>query len=192
MKPMKVLIACEFSQIVTEAFIKKGHDAMSCDWECEGEKGLPHYKGDVRDLLKEYWDMIIAFPDCDFLANSGVRWLHEKPGRWKKMEEGAEFFNLFLDHPCKKIAAENPIQHGYARELIRKYDQLIQPWQFGHTTSKATCLWLKNLPPLIYTGIIPKHLRTDEIHREPPGPDRKKNRSRTFQGIADAMAEQWG
>jgi len=189
---MKVLLACEESQIVTEQFILKGHDAMSCDIKYPGAKGLPHYLGDVRDILHDLWDMIIAFPPCDFLANSGVRWLYEKPGRWEQLKKAAEFFNVFLNHPCEKICVENPIQHKYARELIRKYNQIINPWQFGHTTKKKTCLWLKNLAPLIYTYEVPEYLKTNEIHKEPPGSERKKNRSRTFPGIAKAMAEQWG
>lgn len=189
---MRVLVACEESQVVTEAFINLGHDAMSCDLEHSGAKGLPHYKGNVIDILYNDWDLIIAHPPCDFLANSGVRWLHEDKSRWIKMLRAANFFKAFLYHPCPKICIENPIQHGYAREHIPKYQQIIQPWQFGHTTKKATCLWLKGLPKLIPTEIIAKELRTADIHLEPPGPNRKKNRSRFYEGIARAMAEQWG
>ena len=196
---MKVLIACEFSGIVREAFKAKGHDAWSCDL-LDTEIPGQHIKGDVFELLnnKPYWyyDLIITHPDCTYLANSGVRWLVEGNGtlnepRRKKMVDAVSFFMSFFAF-AEKVCIENPIPHKYAKEYIGKYDQLIQPWQFGHTTSKATCLWLKNLPPLIYTNIIPKENRTFEIHKEPPGPDRKKNRSRTFQGIANAMAEQWG
>lgn len=204
---MKILIACEFSGIIRDAFAAKGHDVTSCDL-LPTERPGKHYQGLVQEILypenylpnyktseligHEKWDMIIANVPCDYSANSGVRWLYEISGRWELMEKGCEFFNVFLDHPCSKICVENPIIHGYARKLLRRnYSQLIQPYQFGHTTTKATCLWLKGLPPLMPTKIIPKQQRTDEIHKEPPGKNRKKNRSRTFQGIAKAMANQW-
>jgi hypothetical protein len=190
-REMKILIACEESQVVTEAFINAGHKAMSCDLEHPGAKGLPHYQGNVIDILYNDWDMIIAHPPCDFLANSGVRWLHEDKTRWIKMVRAANFFKAFIYHPCPKVCIENPIQHCYAREHIPKYQQIIQPWMFGHTTKKATCLWLKGLPKLRPTEIIAKELRTADVHLEPPGPNRKKNRSRFYEGIAKAMAEQW-
>jgi len=190
-KKSKVLIACEESQIVTEAFIKKGHDAMSCDINYPGAKGLPHYQGNVFDILYDNWDMIIAFPVCRYLANSGVRWLHEKPGRWELLKEGASFFNKFLGLNCK-YCVENPIHHCHARMLIPKYQQIIHPWQYGHTTKKAICLWLKGLPMLKPTKIIPLEERTADIHLEPPSPERERKRSRFYEGIADAMAEQWG
>ncbi len=190
---MNVLLACEESQIVTEAFTKKGHYAMSCDIEYPGAKGLPHYKGDVLDILYDsFWDMIIAFPVCKYLTNSGVRWLHERPGRWELMRKGAEFFNKFLKSECKKLVIENPVHHGYARKLIPKYNQIIHPWQFGNTTKKQICLWLRGVPKLIPTEIIPLELRTADIHNEPPGPDRERNRSKFFPGVADAMADRWG
>lgn len=198
---MRVLVACEESQVVCKAFRAKGHEAYSCDLrECSGGHPEWHIQGDVITHLlyvgSFYYDLIIAHPDYTYLANSGVRWLVEGNGelnepRRRKMHEAIRFFNFF-DKCSERVAKENPIPHKYAVHGIGKYDQLIQPWQFGHTTSKATCLWLKNLPPLIYTYEIPKELRTQEIHKEPPSPDRKKNRSRTFQGIANAMAEQWG
>ncbi len=198
---MKILIACAFSQIIAEQLILLNHDVITCDWKYDGEKGLPHYKGDVLDILYEPWDMILAFPDCTYLTNSGVRWLHERPERWELMKKAAEFFNLFLNHPCKKKCTENPIQHKYARQLIKKYDQLIQPFQFGDTMSKATCLWLEGLPRLIPTKVTAEYVykdhskqkqRTQDIWLEPPGPNKQKNRSRMSQGIANAMAEQWG
>ena len=194
---MKVLVACEFSGVVREAFAKLGHDAWSCDI-LPTEKPGQHYQGDVRDLLVnpdnrdiDTWDLIIAHPPCKYLANSGVRWLHTEPGRVMRMEMAADFFNLFLYHPCKRIAVENPVLHKYAIERIgRKQDQTIQPWQFGHGESKRTCLWLKGLPLLQPTNIVEG--REQRIWKMPPSPDRGKNRSRTYPGIAAAMAEQWG
>ena len=189
---VNVLLAGEESQIVTEAFIKKGHNAMSCDNTYPGAKGLPHYFGDMLDIIyRDYWDLVIAFPVCRFLANSGVRWLYERPGRWELLKEGAEFFNKILKVKCK-LAIENPIHHCHARKLITKYDQIIHPWQFGHTTKKTICLWLRGLPKLQTTNIIPKELRTPDIHYESPGPERERKRSRFYEGIADAMANQWG
>lgn len=195
---MKVLIACEYSGIVRDAFLRMGHDAVSCDLiESESPDG-PHYIGDVRDLLADSWDMIIAHPPCTFMANSGVRWLfgsNEQLNRerWDNLGRAAEFFNLFLDHPCPKICIENPIPHRHAKALIRRsYDQTIQPYEFGHTTSKRTCLWLKGLPELQATDLIPKDQRTYDVWLASPGKDRWKDRSRTFKGIAAAMADQWG
>jgi len=189
---MKILVGCEFSQIVTEAFIKRGHDAMSCDF-LPGEKGLPHYQGDILDILDDSWDMMIVFDPCTYQCNSGVRWLYSIPDRWEALKESCDFTKKLLNANIPQIARENPIPHKYALAIIgRKYDQIIQPWQFGHTTSKATCLWLRNLPPLQPTNIIPKEQRTQDIWRMPPGPERAKERSRFFQGIADAFAEQWG
>ena len=189
---MEVLVACEFSQVVTKAFIKWGHNAMSCDF-LPGEKGLPHYQGNVLDILNDGWDLMIAHPPCTYLCNSGVRWLYEQDDRAGKMVYAANFFKILLNASINHICIENPIPHKYSIEIIsKKYNQIIQPWQFGHTTSKATCLWLKNLSPLQPTNIIPKEQRTQDIWKMSPGPDRAKERSRTFQGIADAMAEQWG
>lgn len=195
---MKVLVACEFSGIVRDAFLKKGHDAMSCDLLPTESEG-PHYQGDVMDIINDGWDMMIAHPDCTYLTNAGVRWLTTDPGRFIKMYEAAQFFKKLLKSPIKKKVIENPRPHGYAIVAIgRKYTQKIQPWQFGHTTSKETCLWLKNLPSLKPTNdvykemmVLPKNQR-NQCHYEPPGPDRWKNRSRTYPGIAEAMAEQWG
>jgi hypothetical protein len=197
---MKVLIACEFSGIVREAFKARGHDAWSCDL-LDTEIPGQHIKGNVVQHLNMvgvgYYDLIIAHPECTYIANSGVIHMMNQDGtikdrnRWSNMISACEFFNLFVPY-AKKVCRENPIPHKYAIERIGGYDQIVHPWLFGHTTQKGTCLWLQNLPPLIYSFVVPKHLRTDEIHKEPPGPDRKKNRSRTFTGIAKAMAEQWG
>lgn len=186
---MKVLVACEFSGTVRDAFIKLGHDAISCDIIPTEAPG-PHYQGDIRDILYDSWDLIVAHPPCTRLCNSGVMWL-DRRNLWADMREGAEFFKLFLNHPCEKIAIENPIMHKYAVEIIgRRQDQLIQPWQFGHGETKATCLWLKGLPKLTPTNVVEG--RVQRLHLLPPSKDRAKLRSMTYQGIADAMAEQWG
>ena len=188
---MKVLIACEYSGRVRDAFIKKGHDAMSCDilpTEVEG----PHYQGDVLDVLDDGWDLMVAHPPCTFLSNSGVRWLYSQEGRWQKMLEGADFFRTLCLAPIEKVAVENPVQHKHAVAAhgCGRQTQSIQPWQFGHGEVKRTCLWLKNLPPLEPTDIVEG--REARVHRMPPSEDRWKHRSTTLQGIANAMAEQWG
>jgi len=189
----RVLIACEFSGRVRSAFRKRGFDAWSCDLLPAEDGSEYHIRGDVREILDDGWDMMIAHPPCTYLANSGVRWLHERPDRWKKLEEAADFFKTLLNAPIPHIAVENPVPHKYAIKLIgRKYDQLIQPWQFGEPYSKATCFWLKNLPPLKPTKIIPKNKVKQQVWKEPPHKERWKNRSRTYKGIAEAMAEQWG
>jgi len=186
---MRVLIAYEFSGIVRDAFIAQGHKAISCDL-LPSERPGPHYQGNVFDLWQKEFNLIIAHPPCTYLANSGVRWLYTKENRMHDMKESAKQFRLLLQWPCKRIAIENPIPHKYALEIIgRKYDQIIQPWMFGHGETKATCLWLKNLPKLKPTNIVSG--RIGRVWREPPSKDRWKNRSRTYQGIADAMAEQW-
>lgn len=201
---MKVLIACEFSGRVREAFRKRGHDAVSCDWAYDTEIPGPHYQGDVRDILNNGWDLMIAHPDCTYLANSGVQHLHNVPARpaknvlygkarWAALEEAVAFFRLLRAAKIPRIAIENPIPHKYAVEGIgAKYTQLVQPYQFGDAESKATCLWLKGLPPLTPTKVIPKHLRKQSTFLASPGPGRAHERSRTFQGIANAMAKQWG
>lgn len=186
---MKILVACECSGIVRDAFKAKGHDAWSCDLQLSERNGQ-HRQEDVRNgILSEDWDIIIAHPVCKRLANSGVRWLNER-NLWHELDEAVKFFNLFVNLKGR-VCIENPIQHKYARLAIPKYNQIIQPWQFGHTTKKATCLWLKGLPKLMPTEIVPEGLRTQDIWVEPPGPDREKNRSRSFTGIAEAMADQW-
>jgi hypothetical protein len=186
---LKVLVAFEFSGIVREAFKKKGHDAWSCDLlptEIPGQ----HIQGDVRNILYDGWDMLLAFDPCTFQCNSGVRWLINNPERMKKLKESCELTKQILNAPIAKIVRENPIPHKYALELIEvKYSQIIQPWQFGHGETKATCLWIKGLPLLKPTNIVTG--REQRIHKLPPSKDRWKRRSRTFRGIAEAMANQW-
>ena len=183
---MRVLVACEYSGRVRDAFIARGHDAMSCDLlptEVEG----PHYVGDVRDVLHDGWDLLIAHPPCTHLAVSGARHFAAKQASGVQ-QEALEFVRLLLDAPIERIALENPVSIISSR--IRKPDQIIQPWQFGHGETKATCLWLKNLPLLTPTNVVDG--RSDRIHKMPPGPNRWKERSRTYQGVALAFAEQWG
>lgn len=187
---MRVLVACEKSHRVAGAFRARGHDAWSCDiLPCEIETPY-HIQDDVLKHLDDGWDMMVGHPDCTFLANSGVRWYGHNNERHIATVKAAIFFNTLLNADIRLIALENPIQHVYARKLIRKYDQLIQPWWFGEGETKATCLWLKGLPPLMATYVHTG--RIQRVHLEPPGPDRQANRSRTYQGLADAMANQWG
>lgn len=186
---MKVLIACEFSGIVRNAFISRGHDAWSCDLlllDTEQE-GNHHIKGDVLEHLDDGWDLMIAHPPCTRLANSGVQWLKER-NLWSEMAEAADFFRALWEANIPKICVENPVPHGYAG--LPKYNQIIEPWQFGQGETKKTCLWLKNLPKLKPTKIVEG--REQRVFKESPGPDRWKNRSRTYAGIAEAMARQWG
>jgi len=201
---MKVLVACEESQAVTKEFRKLGHDAYSCDTEpCSGGHPEWHLQCDVAEVLKLEWDLIIAHPPCTYLTNTGVCWLtgkNAKAGRWEELDKGAEFFKMFLDHPCKMIAVENPIMHKYAIERIggEKHDQLVQPYQFGHLERKATCLWLKGLPSLVETENVKEEMmklpkrEQQRLHYLPPSKDRAKLRSKTYQGIAEQMAKQWG
>lgn len=189
---IKVLVACEFSGTVRRAFRSRGFDAWSCDL-LPAEDGSPyHIQGDVLEILSDGWDLMIAHPPCTYLCNSGVRWLHERPERWKKLEEAVEFFLALLSAPIPHIAVENPVMHRYACEKIGKPSQYIQPYEFGEPVSKKTGLWLKNLPALKPTRIIPKEKVKQKVWLEPPSSERWKNRSRTFKGIAEAMAEQWG
>jgi hypothetical protein len=195
---MKILIACEYSGRVRDAFLKMGHDAISCDILPTDVEG-PHFQGDVRIMLDKEWDMIIAHPPCTFLTNAGARWLYEKPGRWGEMEMACDFFNLFLDHPAKKKCVENPVMHGHAKKLIRRdFTQSIQPHQFGHPENKRTCLHLDGLPNLIPSNDVREIMKTmtyaekNKVHHCAPGPNRWKIRSTTYQGVADAMASQWG
>lgn len=191
---MKILVACEFSGIVRNAFAAEGHDAWSCDLlpsETVGNHIICDHDLHILDILLESWDLIIAHPPCTFLANSGVRWLSSDTMRWEQMEHASRFFKAFLDAPAKRVCVENPIIHKHAASLIgRRQDQIIQPWQFGHGETKATCLWLKNLPLLKPTDIVCG--RAARVHKEPPSPDRWKNRSRTLPGIARAMGETMG
>lgn len=181
---MRVLIACEYSGRVRDAFLALGHDAMSCDLLPTDVEG-PHHLGDVTKLLHMGWDLMIAHPPCTHLAVSGSRWFKDKV---KEQAEALVFVQTLMDAPIAKIAIENPISVISSR--IRKPDQIIQPWQFGHGETKATCLWLKGLPKLTPTNVVEG--REARVHRMPPSPDRWKERSRTYQGIAEAMAAQWG
>ncbi len=181
---MKILIACEYSRTVREAFSKLGHDAWSCDI-LETEIPGNHLQCDVREILGDGWDMMIAHPPCTHLAVSGARWFKDKK---VEQAEALEFVRLLLAAPIKRIALENPI--SIISSHIRKPDQIIQPWQFGHGETKATCLWLQNLPKLQPTNIVEG--REQRIWKMPPGENRWKERSRTFEGIAQAMANQWG
>jgi len=182
---MKVLVACEFSGIVREAFKAKGHDAWSCDLlptEIPGQ----HIQGDVLEILDQGWDLMLAFPPCTHLCVSGAAWFEQKR-KDGRQQEGIDFFMKFTKTNIPKTVIENPV--GIMSTIYRKPDQIIQPWQFGHGETKATCLWLKNLPKLTPTNIVEG--RKNRVHHEPPGPERWKNRSRTMPGIADAMASQW-
>jgi hypothetical protein len=205
---MRVLVACEFSGIVREAFRALGHDAWSCDLlPSEHPYKGPHLEGDVRLWLSpdstpsgKPWDLLIAHPPCTFLCNSGVRWL--APGgvldknRHAKMQEACDLFAALYWAPVPKVAIENPVMHKYARDYLQsawkvtRHSQVIQPWQHGHGETKATCLWLRGLDELKPSRIVEG--RTPRVHFASPGKDRWKERSRTLQGIAEAMASQWG
>ena len=203
---MQILIACEESQVVCKAFRDRGFEAFSCDLQdCSGGHPEWHIKDNVLNHLNDGWDLMIGHPDCTYLCNSGVSWMMNKDGsvknrgRFIQMMIGTQFFKALLHAPIPHIAIENPIPHKYAIDGIgRKYDQIIQPYQFGHLESKATCLWLKNLPLLQGTNDVkslwkelPKKL-AQKIHYMSPGPERAKMRSKTFTGIGEAMAKQWG
>ena len=186
---MKVLIACEYSGRVRDAFRKRGHDAISCDLLPTDAPG-PHYQGDVMDVINDGWDLMIAHPPCTRLCNSGVRWLHERD-LWDQMREAADFFKLLLNANIPKIAIENPVMHKYAVEIIgKKHSFSVQPYEHGEPYTKRTCFWTKNLSPLKPTKIMNK--RIAQVHKESPGPERWKKRSTTYQGIANAIADQWG
>ena len=182
---MKILIACEYSGLVRDAFIALGHDAMSCDLLPTDAPG-PHYQGSVFDLNLKAFDLMVAHPPCTHLAVSGARYFAEKRADGRQ-QEALEFVRRLLDAPIAKIALENPI--SIISSQIRKPDQIIQPWQYGHGETKATCLWLKGLPKLTPTNIVAG--REAKVHHMPPSADRWKLRSTTYQGIADAMANQW-
>lgn len=209
---MKILIACEYSGGVRDAFIKQGHDAISCDLLPTDVDG-PHYQGSVTDILNDGWDLMIAHPPCTYLAVSGNRWLYNKDKsrneeRWKNREEGLDFVRTLMNAPIDRIVIENPV--SCISSEIRKPDQIIQPWQFGDEAQKTTCLWLKNLPKLKPTKIVGKgemfewtckktgrtkrqvQWYMDILSKAKTKAERQKLRSKTFQGIADAMAEQWG
>lgn len=196
---MKILVACEYSGTVREAFRKRGHDAWSCDILPADDNSPYHYRCDVFDVINQGWDIMIAHPPCTYLTNSGVTHLYREPLRWQELINGASFFKKLLNAPIDKIAIENPIMHKWAKMIIGvNQSQTIQPWMFGHPESKATCLWLKGLPNLIETNNVYDRFKSlpkkeaQRLHYLSPGKDRWKIRSKTFQGIADAMAEQWG
>jgi hypothetical protein len=191
---MRVLVGCEFSGLVRDAFRARGHDAWSCDL-LRSERGGPHIIGNVLDYLNASWDMLIQFAPCTYSTNSGVRWLYNADGvkvlsRWRNMRSGAKLFNRLMSTDIPRICGENPVPHRYAREIMGCYTQIIQPWQFGHNETKKTCLWLKGLPELKPTKVVSG--REPRVHYAAPGVNRWKERSRTLQGVANAMAEQWG
>lgn len=209
MKAPRVLVACEFTGTVRDAFLARGFDAWSCDLRPSETASNRHIRGDVRTILHDGWDLLmVAHPPCTRLCNSGVRWLKvPPPGRslaemWAELDDGAALFSDFWNAPIPHIAVENPVMHRYAVERIRNYQrptQTVQPHQFGDPEFKATGLYLRNLPPLTPTNrLVPPAPGTEEhrawsrVHRMPPGPDRGKERSRFFPGIAAAMADQWG
>jgi hypothetical protein len=205
----RVLIGCETSGVVRRAFAARGHDVWSCDLLPAEDQTNRHIVGDIRDVLTDGWDMLaVMHPPCTRLCNSGVRWLSvPPPGKSveqmrRELEEGAALFSACWTAPIPRIAVENPVMHRHAKALITDYappSQTIQPWWFGEPAFKATCLWLKGLSPLTATDRLtpprpgtPDHKAWSAIHRAPPGKDRWAFRSRTFEGIAEAMADQWG
>ena len=183
---MKILLACEESGVVRDAFSKLGHNAWSCDILPSRSPGQ-HYQCDVREVLYDDWDMVIAFPPCTDLCVSRARWFEQKRANGDQ-QRSIEFFMLFANHPCPRVAIENPV--GIMSTLYRKPDMVLQPWQYGHGETKATCLWLRGLPLLKPTNIVSG--REPRVHRMAPGPERARLRSQTYQGVADAMASQWG
>ena len=186
---MKVLVGCEYSGIVRQAFREKGHDAWSCDILPSDDNSPYHIQGDVRDLLEENFDLGIFHPPCTRLTLAGVRWLHER-NLWEELDEACEFFKMFIN-AAPRVAIENPQPHRYAVERIGKnYDQKIQPWQFGHGETKGICLWLYNLPKLEPTNIVEG--REAKVHKMPPSAERTKMRSRFFEGVGEGMVNQWG
>ena len=196
---MKILIACEFSGVVREAFRKKGHDAWSCDLLPSEDNSEFHIQGDVRDLKLSDYDLVGSHIPCTYMCNSGVSWLHKDESRWDELQKSNEFFHFFWQSNVKYLYIENPIPHKYA--LLPPYTQKIQPYDFGHGESKATCLWLKGLPKLektsnIYDWDKLEHKiesgRNQRLHLLPPSETRWMERSRTYPGIAEAMADQWG
>ncbi|MFN3351334.1 hypothetical protein [Pseudorhodoplanes sp.] len=209
----RVLVACEFSGIVRRAFAERGHDAWSCDLRPAEDGSNRHIRGDVRDILDDGWDLlIVAHPPCTRLCNSGARWLSAPPpGRtmadiWAELDQGAALFSALWNAPVPRVAVENPVMHRHAKARIANYRppaQSVQPWQFGDWETKRTCLWLRGLEPLepLYStleaaraalGLGADAQPLARVWRMPPGPDRDKERSRFFPGIARAMAEQWG
>lgn len=188
---MRVLVACEYSGRVRDAFRALGHDAVSCDL-LPSETDGPHIQGDVTEILRQEWGMVIAHPPCTRLCNSGVRWLAERD-LWRDMAEGAAFFRACLNANAPRVAVENPVMHRYALQAVGcRPDFTVQPWQFGDPAKKRTCFWTRGLPPLVPTSTMTAADARADCHLASPGPDRWKERSRTYHGIADAMADQWG
>lgn len=206
-RPMRILIGCETSGVMRRAFAARGHDVWSNDILPAEDGSNRHLMGDIRDFLHMGWDLLaVMHPPCTRLCNSGVRWLKKAPpGRtlddmWRELEEGVDLFNACLNAPIPRIAVENPVMHGHARERIVNWvkPQIVQPWQFGEPFFKATGFYLRGLPPLKPTKVLtpPKpgteaHRQWSAVHRAPPGPDRWRFRSRTYEGIAAACADQW-
>lgn len=202
---LRVLVGCEFSGVVRDAFIRAGHDAVSCDVLATESPG-PHYQADLRTVLNDGWDLFIAHPPCTRLANSGVRWLSVPPAgktveqMWEELRLAADFYRQLRDAPIKRKAIENPVMHCHARALVNSGPrQVVQPWWFGEPAFKATGFELIGLPPLVPTNKLNppasgsvEHRAWSKVHRMPPSPDRWKHRSRTYPGIAAAMAVQWG
>lgn len=192
MTEWRVLVACEFSGVVRRAFATAGHDAWSCDLLPAEDGSNRHIVGDARDLLNDGWDLlVVAHPPCTRLCNSGVRWLAERD-LWADLDEAAALFSAFWEAPVPRVCVENPVMHRYAKARIRGYQppaQSVQPWQFGHPETKRTCLWLRGLPPLVPTTQKRPEQIHARVHRMPPGPDRWKERSRFYPGIAAAMAD---
>lgn len=199
----RILVACEYSGRVRDAFRARGYDAVSCDL-LPSEAPGPHIQGDVLALLREPWALVVAHPPCTYLANSGVRWLQPKDSddmverirvaeRWDNMRAGAAFFLACLNANAPRVAVENPVMHGHARDLVGSRPSFtVQPWQFGDDFKKRTCFWTRGLPPLRPTSQLDGTTARADCHMAPPGPDRWKDRSRTYPGIARAIAEQWG
>tara|TARA_R110000787_G_scaffold258404_2_gene363615 strand:+ start:85 stop:675 length:591 start_codon:yes stop_codon:yes gene_type:complete len=196
---VKVLVACEYSGVVRNAFTARGHDAWSCDI-LETESPGQHYKCDVLEILDQNWDLMIAHPPCTFLTNAGNRWFYDPddkekphpnyPERWADRDDAIKFFLSLQNAPIEKIAIENPLPNPYVTNKTGKHHQLVQPWMFGHPESKGICLWLKNLGPLFATMV--EEVREQKMWKLPPSEDRWKLRSKTYTGFADAMAKQWG
>lgn len=197
---MDILINCEFSGTIREEMRNRGHNCYSCDLLPAEDNSPFHIQGDaIEAAFSKKWDMMIAHPPCTYLTNAGVRWLHTRPGRWEEMEQACDFFRKLLEAPIEQVAVENPIPHKYALALIGcKYDQIVQPWMFGHKETKATCLWLRGLPPLKPTNNVRAETMAlpagerGRVWSMGPSPDRWKERSRTLPGLARAIAEQWG
>lgn len=190
---MRVLVACEFSGTVRRAFEKKGHDAWSCDLLPTEDDG-PHYRGDVLKILKDEWDLMVAHPPCTHLSLAGARWFYDERFPNKKLDQkkAIKFFQVLQEADIPRIAIENPQPLGCVMEEVGRYDQKFQPWNFRDNETKGICLWLKNLPALVpWVTKKPNDIKA-RVWRMPPGPERQKERSRFFEGIATAMAEQWG